>query len=80
MLADVIHQFATGAQLGDEIVAVVRLDDLEQLNDVVLADHLEQLRFSPKILSDVDIIASLPLVNDFYSNLQTFVSNCMCLW
>lgn len=63
----------TRTKLGDEVVRIVRLHHLQQLHNVGMANHLQQLRLTTKILVHIWILLGFLLVNDLDSNLQVVI-------
>lgn len=69
LLVDVVHEVSAGAELHHEVVAVLRLQDVQKLGDVRVADHLLDLTFTPQVLGDVRVLFGLPLVDYFHRHL-----------
>lgn len=69
LLVDVVHEVSARAELHHEVVAVLRLQDIQKLSDVRMTDHLLDLTFTPQVLRDIGVLFGLPLVNDFHRHL-----------
>lgn len=70
LVVDAVHEVAAGAQLHHQVVAVLRLQDVQQLCDVGVADHLLDVALPPKVLGHVRIFLGLPLVNHLHRYLE----------
>lgn len=53
LVVDVVHEVPTGTKLHHQVVAVLCLQDVQQLSDVGVADHLLDVTFSPKVLGNI---------------------------
>lgn len=69
LLDDVVEEFAPRHVLHDEEKLVGRFDDLEELDDVGVADHLQDLDLSRDALH-VGLLHDFFLLQDFNSNLN----------
>ena len=69
-LGDVIHEVSAGAVLGDEVIAVLRLQDLHQLHHVLVPDLLQQTTLTAQVLADVGVRFGAFLVNHFDGHLS----------
>lgn len=70
LVVDAVHQVAAGAQLHHQVVAVLRLQDVEQLRDVGVADHLLDVALAPQVLGHIRVLLRLPLVNHLHRHLE----------
>lgn len=62
LVVDAVHEVAAGTQLHHQVVAVLRLQDVQQLRDVGVADHLLDVALPPQVLGHVRVLLGLPLV------------------
>lgn len=53
LVVDVVHEVPTGTKLHHQVVAVLCLQDVQQLSDVGVADHLLDVTFSPQVLGNI---------------------------
>lgn len=70
LLIDLVHQVAPRAQLHDQVVAVLSFQDIQQLGNIGVADHLLDLPFPPQVLGDIGVLLCPFLVNYFYCHLR----------
>ncbi len=61
--ADDLHEVPSAAQLGDEVVRVLRFHHLEQLHDVAVSHRRQQLALAPQVLAHVRVLLRLLLVH-----------------
>ena len=64
-LGDVVHEISAGAVLRDEVVAVLRLQDLHQLHDVLVTYLLQQTTLATQVFADVGVRFGALFVNHF---------------
>lgn len=67
--ADAGHEITTTAVLRHDVVAVLRLQGLEELNDVVMTNLLQQATLAPHVPTHVGIFLSLLLIDDLDGHL-----------
>lgn len=53
LVIDAVHEVAAGAQLHHQVVAVLRLQDVQQLRNVGVADHLLDVALPPQVLGHI---------------------------
>lgn len=70
LLIDVVHEVAAGAQLHHQVVAVLRLQDVQQLGDVGVANHLLDLALAAQVLGYIGVLLGFSLVDHFYCHLR----------
>lgn len=78
LLVYLVHQVAPRTQLHDQVVAVVRLQDVKELRNVGMADHLLDLPLSPKVFGDIGVFFGSLFVNDFYGHLRRYQEHGRC--
>lgn len=78
LLIYLVHQVAPRTQLHDQVVAVFRLQDIEELGDIRVADHLLDLPLSPKVFGDIGVFFGSLLVDDFYGHLRRHQEYSCC--
>lgn len=70
LVVDAVHKVATRAQLHHQVVAVLRLQDVQQLRDVGVANHLLDVTLPPQVLGHVGVFLGLALVNHLHRYLE----------
>lgn len=70
LVVDAVHEVAAGAQLHHQVVAVLRLQDVQQLSDVGMADHLLDVALPPQVLGHIGVFLGLPLVDHLHRHLE----------
>lgn len=70
LLVDLVHEVPTGAQLHDQVVAVFCLQDVQELRDIRMADHLLDLALSPQVFGDIGVLFGSLLIDDLDGNLR----------
>ena len=68
-----MHNRLTRAEFSDEVVRIVSLHHLQQLQDVGMVDHLQQLCLTTKVFVHIQILLGFLLVNYLDCNLQAIV-------
>lgn len=69
LVVDAVHEVSAGTQLHYQVIAVLRLQDVQQLCDVGMADHLLDLALPPQILGDIGVLLGLSLVDHLHCHL-----------
>lgn len=72
LVVDAVHEVATGTQLHHQVVAVLRLQDVQQLCDVGVADHLLYVALPSQVLCHIRVLLGLPFVDHLHSDLEDF--------
>lgn len=70
LVVDAVHEVAARAQLHHQVVAVLRLQDVQQLCDVGMADHLLDVALPPQVLGHIGVFLGLPLVDHLHRHLE----------
>lgn len=70
LLIDLVHEVTPGAQLHDQVVAVLRLQNIQELGDVRVADHLLNLSLPPQVFGDIRVLFGSLFVDDFDGHLR----------
>lgn len=53
LIIDEVHEVPAGTQLHHQVVAVLRLQDVQQLRDVGVTDHLLDVALPPQVLGHI---------------------------
>lgn len=67
---DVLHEVAAGTALRHQVVAVLRLQHLQQLHDVGVPHLLQQPTLAPQILAHIRVSLGSLLVDHLHGNLH----------
>ena len=70
LFVDLVQEVATRTQLHDQVVAVLCLQDVQELCDVGVSDHLLDLPLSTQVFGDVGVFLGSFLIDDLDSYLR----------
>lgn len=70
LVVDAVHEVSTGTQLHHQVIAVLCLQNVQQLRDVGVADHLLDVALPPQVLGHIRVLLGLPLVDHLHRHLE----------
>lgn len=71
LVIDAVHEVSTGTQLHHQVIAVLCFQNVQQLRDVGVADHLLYVTLPPQVLGHIRVFFGLSLVDHLYRHLET---------